>query len=126
MAEYMKTSFASNFFAVDMMFMLASSIKGKSTLLLRDAARRFIFRSAIVCGRSISRWLKAEKVRYAEKELSNKRRLLLKICGFHKFRFFVLSDFPINGNLTFSFMPINKQQNKHNKPYPPCNQTTNS
>ena len=23
-------------------------------------------------------------------------------------------------------MPINKQQNKHNKPYPPCNQTTNS
>jgi len=84
MAEYMKTSFASNFFAVDMMFMLASSIKGKSTLLLRDAARRFIFRSAIVCGRSISRWLKAEKVRYAEKELSNKRRLLLKIYRFHK------------------------------------------
>ena len=31
-----------------------------------------------------------------------------------------------NLNLTFSFMPINKQQNKHNKPYPPCNQTTNS
>ena len=84
MAEYMKTSFASNFFAVDMMFMLASSIKGKSTLLLRDAARRFIFRSAIVCGRSISRWLKAEKVRYVEKELSNKRRLLLKIYRFHK------------------------------------------
>ena len=79
MAEYMKTSFASSFFAVDMMFMSASSIKGKSTLLLRDAARRFIFRSATVCGRSISRWLKAEKVRYAEKELSHKRRLLLKI-----------------------------------------------
>ena len=84
MAEYMKTSFASSFFAVDMMFMSASSIKGKSTLLLREAARRFIFRSATVCGRSISRWLKAEKVRYAEKELSNKRRLLLKIYGFHK------------------------------------------
>ena len=84
MAEYMKTSFASRFFAVDMMFMSASSIKGKSTLLLREAARRFIFRSATVCGRSISRWLKAEKVRYAEKELSNKRRLLLKIYRFHK------------------------------------------
>ena len=41
-------------------------------------------RSATVCGRSISRWLKAEKVRYAEKELSNKRRLLLKIYRFHK------------------------------------------
>ena len=84
MAEYMKISFVSNSFAEDMMFMSASSIKGKSTLLLREAARRFIFRSATVCGRSISRWLKAEKVRYAEKELSNKRRLLLKIYRFHK------------------------------------------
>ena len=44
----------------------------------------------------------------------------------HKLRFFVLSDFPINGNLTFSFMSINKQQNKHNKPYPPCNPTAYS
>ena len=79
-----KSSFASRFFAVDMMFLSASSIKGKSTLLLREAARRFIFRSATVCGRSISRWLKAEKVRYEEKELSNKRRLLLKIYRFHK------------------------------------------
>ena len=42
----MKTSFASSFFAVDTMFMSASSIKRKSTLLLREAARRFIFRSA--------------------------------------------------------------------------------
>ena len=41
-------------------------------------------RSATTCGRSISRWLKAVKVRYAEKELSNKRRLLLKIYRFHK------------------------------------------
>ena len=32
------------------------------------------------------RWLKTEKVRCAEKELSRKRRLLLKICGFHNFR----------------------------------------
>ena len=46
MAEYMKTSFASSFFAVDMMFMSASSIKRKLTLLLREAARSFIFRSA--------------------------------------------------------------------------------
>ena len=46
MAEYMKTSFASSFFAVDMMFMSASSTKRKSTLLLREAARSFIFRSA--------------------------------------------------------------------------------
>ena len=45
-AEYMKTSFASSFFAVDTMFMSASSIKRKSTLLPREAARRFIFRSA--------------------------------------------------------------------------------
>ena len=44
--DYMKTSFASSFFAVDTMFMSASSIKRKSTLLLREAARRFIFRSA--------------------------------------------------------------------------------
>ena len=50
----------------------------------QEAARRFIFRSATVCGRSISRWFKAEKVRYAEKELSNKRMLLLKIYRFHK------------------------------------------
>ena len=49
-------------------------------------------RSATTCGRSIPRWLKAEKVRYAEKELSHKRRLLLKICGFHKFQF--LFSFP--------------------------------
>ncbi len=42
----MKTSFALNFFAVDMMFMSASSIKRKSTLLLRETARSFIFRSA--------------------------------------------------------------------------------
>ena len=46
MAEYMKTSFASSFFAVDMMFMSASSTKRKSTLLLREATRSFIFRSA--------------------------------------------------------------------------------
>ena len=46
MAEYMKTSYASSFFAVDMMFMSASSIKRKSTLLLREVARRFIFKSA--------------------------------------------------------------------------------
>ena len=45
-AEYMKTSFALSFFAVDTMSMLASSIKRRSTLLLREAARRFIFRSA--------------------------------------------------------------------------------
>ena len=41
MAEYMKTSFASSFFAVDMMFMSASFIKRKSTLLLREVARSF-------------------------------------------------------------------------------------
>ena len=46
MAEYMKTSYASSFFAVDMMFMSASFIKRKSTLLLREVARSFIFRSA--------------------------------------------------------------------------------
>jgi hypothetical protein len=46
MAEYMKTSFASSFFAVDTMSMSASSIKRKSTLLLSEAARSFIFRSA--------------------------------------------------------------------------------
>ena len=40
---------------------------------------------AVNGGRSIPGWLKAEKVRDAEKELSHKRRLLLKICGFHKF-----------------------------------------
>ena len=45
-AEYMKTSFALNFFVVDTMSMSASSIKRRSTLLLREAARRFIFRSA--------------------------------------------------------------------------------
>ena len=45
-AEYMKTSFASSFFAVDTMSMSASSIKRRSTLLLREAARSFIFRSA--------------------------------------------------------------------------------
>ena len=44
MAEYMKTSFESNFFAVDMMFMSVSSIKRKSTLLLKWAVRRCIFR----------------------------------------------------------------------------------
>ena len=42
MAEYMKTSFASRFFAVDMMFMSASSIKGKSTLLLRGSEKIYI------------------------------------------------------------------------------------
>ncbi len=31
-----------------------------------------------------------------------------------------------NRNLTFSFMSINKQQNKHNKPYPPCDPTAYS
>ena len=31
-----------------------------------------------------------------------------------------------NLNLTFSFMSINKQQNKHNKPYPQCNPTAYS
>jgi len=46
MAEYMKTSFASSFFAVDTMSMSASSIKRKSTLLLSEAARSFIFKSA--------------------------------------------------------------------------------
>ncbi len=46
MAEYMKTLFASSFFAVDTMSMSASSIKRRSTLSLREAARRFIFRSA--------------------------------------------------------------------------------
>ena len=33
---------------------------------------------------NIWRWLKAEKVRYTKKELSHKRKLLLKIYGFHK------------------------------------------
>ena len=46
MAEYMKTLFVSSFFAVDMMSMSASSIKRKSTLLLGEVAKRFIFRSA--------------------------------------------------------------------------------
>ena len=36
-------------------------------------------------GEAFRRWLKAEKVRCAEKELSHMRRLLLKICGFRKF-----------------------------------------
>ena len=30
----------------------------------------------------------------------------------------------INRNAKLAFMVINKQQNKHNKPYPPSNQTT--
>ena len=47
-AEYMKTSFASSFFAVDTMSMSESSKKRRSTLLLREAARRFIFRSATI------------------------------------------------------------------------------
>ena len=34
-------------------------------------------------GRGVPRWLKAEKVRCAKKELSHKRRLLLKICRFY-------------------------------------------
>ena len=41
-----ETLFVSSFFAVDMMSMSASSIKRKSTLLLREVAKRFIFRSA--------------------------------------------------------------------------------
>ena len=44
MAEFMRTSFASSSFAVDTMSMSVSSIKKKSTLLLRGAARKFIFR----------------------------------------------------------------------------------
>ena len=39
-----------------------------------------------------------------------------------KFRFLSFK----NWNLTFSFMSINKQQNKHNKPYPPCDPTAYS
>ena len=31
-----------------------------------------------------------------------------------------------NRNLTFSFMSINKQQNTHTKPYPPCDPTAYS
>ena len=31
-----------------------------------------------------------------------------------------------NWNLSFSFMSVNKQWNKHNKPYHPCNQATGS
>ena len=50
----MKTSFASSFFAVDTMFMSASSIKRKSTLLPREAVRRFIFRSATTFPREYS------------------------------------------------------------------------
>jgi len=43
MAEYMKTSFASSFFAVDTMSMSASSIKRKSTLLLSEAEREVLY-----------------------------------------------------------------------------------
>lgn len=44
MAEFMRTSFALNFFAGDMMSMSESSIKKKSILLRREAVKKFIFR----------------------------------------------------------------------------------
>ena len=49
--------------------------------------------------------IKAEKVRYAEKELSHKRRLLLKICGFYKFQFNVFCNVAdiIEGNGATSY-----------------------